>query len=522
MARGRCRLRRLAEAARWRRSLQLCLASLWLLDGVLQVQVFMFGHGFARMVGAAARGNPAVIAARPALIGEHGPLATSAIAVVEIVLGLGIAWRPTVKLALAASIAWALSVWWLGEGLGGLLVAGASPVTGAPGAVILYAALAVLLWPAELARPGRAAGQLAGRVAAGGPAARLLWLAAWGGLSLLCLRLAIWSPGALRASILAAANGQPRWLASADATAGTVLAHHGASASFALAGLLAVIASGIFWPDRARRVILGIAMLLAVVLWAAGQNFGGLFSGMATDPNSGPLLLLLALAYWPLPATGVAAGQARAAGREAGPASLVGPLVRRDIDVMNVAMALAMVSLLAGRPSPLLDRVWMLTFAVAAAWFASHAIRGWRQRSVPGQHVTHLLSCGGTGWWAGLSSRRRWGSRPGLRRYSPPGLARRPSGLVLAGNAGPVRSARGLESPVRWRWGWPWRACSFRCSERAGHQLAPPVAVLPQRPARAGRPSPRPRSRRRGRSRSAGRGPAARRRPGWTSSPRST
>ena len=62
---------------------------------------------------------------------------------------------------------------------------------------------------------------------------------------------------------------------------------------------------------------------------------------------------------------------------------------------MNVAMALAMVSMLAGRPSPLLDRARVLTFAAAAAWFAGHAISGWRRRAVPGQHVTHLLSCGG-------------------------------------------------------------------------------------------------------------------------------
>ena len=393
----------LAEAARWRRALQLCLASLWLLDGVLQIQLFMFSHGFARMVGAAARGNPAVIAGPVTwagrLIGQHGALATSAIAVVEILLGLGIAWRPTVRLALAASIAWALGVWWLGEGLGGLLVAGASPVTGAPGAVILYAVLAVVLWPG-LAPGGAGTGGAGtggagtGGAAAGGPAARTLWLVLWGGLALLSVRVAVWSPGALRESIIAQADGQPRWLASADATAAAVLGQHGAQAGLALAGLLAAVASGVFWPARARRLILGVAAVLAVVLWAAGQNFGGVFSGMATDPSSGPLLLLIALAYWPLPAAG-AVGQVRAAGPESAPGFLAGSLVRRDIDVMNAAMALAMVSMLAGLPSPLLDRVWVLTFAAAAAWFAGHAISGWRRRAAPGQHVPHLLSCGG-------------------------------------------------------------------------------------------------------------------------------
>ena len=155
----------LAEVARWRRALQLCLASLWLVDGVLQVQAFMFSHGFARLVDAAARGNPALIAGPVTwagrLVGEHGALVTSAIAVAEILLGLGIAWRPTVKLALGASIAWSAGVWWLGEGLGGVLVAGASPVTGAPGAVILYAALAVVLWPGS--GPSGSCGRAGGR-----------------------------------------------------------------------------------------------------------------------------------------------------------------------------------------------------------------------------------------------------------------------------------------------------------------------------------------------------------------------
>ena len=71
-------------------------------------------------------------------------------AALQVLLGLGIAWRPTVRLALAASVAWAVAVWWLGEGLGGLLAEAARPrVNGAPGAVLLYALLAVLLWPAD-------------------------------------------------------------------------------------------------------------------------------------------------------------------------------------------------------------------------------------------------------------------------------------------------------------------------------------------------------------------------------------
>jgi hypothetical protein len=64
-------------------------------------------------------------------------------------------WRPTVKAALVGSVAWSLAVRWLGEGLGGLFTGTASPITGAPGAVLLYALIAVLAWPAS-GIPGRA------------------------------------------------------------------------------------------------------------------------------------------------------------------------------------------------------------------------------------------------------------------------------------------------------------------------------------------------------------------------------
>ena len=134
-----------------RRVLQLLLAAAWLLDGMLQYQSFMYTRAFGQMLGGTAAGNPGIIARsiswNAALVTHHLPLNT-VFATIQLLLGLGIAYRPTVRLALAASIGWSLAVWWFGEGLGGVLSGGASPVSGGPGAVILYALLAVLLWPA--------------------------------------------------------------------------------------------------------------------------------------------------------------------------------------------------------------------------------------------------------------------------------------------------------------------------------------------------------------------------------------
>jgi hypothetical protein len=109
------------------------------------------------MLAASAAGNPAFIAdpitwsAR--LIAGHPTWTNAVFASVQLFIAVGIAWRPTVKVALAASIPWALGVWWFGEGLGGVLAGTANPVTGGPGSVVIYALLAVLLWPTD--RDGR-------------------------------------------------------------------------------------------------------------------------------------------------------------------------------------------------------------------------------------------------------------------------------------------------------------------------------------------------------------------------------
>src|SRR5690348_13976486 len=134
-----------------RRRLQLLLAGMWLLDGVLQLQSAMFTRQFPAMLAESAAGQPGVVAGpviwAARLIAEHPAPANAAFAALQITLGLALAWRPAVRLALAGSVIWGLAVWWLGEGLGGLLTGTASPVNGAPGAALLYAITAVLLWP---------------------------------------------------------------------------------------------------------------------------------------------------------------------------------------------------------------------------------------------------------------------------------------------------------------------------------------------------------------------------------------
>ncbi len=283
-----------------RRALQLILAATWLLDGLLQYQSFMYTSAFGQMIAGTAAGNPGPVA-RPigwnaALVEHHLVLLDTVFATVQLLLGLGIAYRPTVRVALAASIAWSLGVWWLGEGLGGVLSGSASPVGGAPGAVILYALLAVLLWPTD--RPGGTATCTAAR-AVGAPAARLLWLVLWGSLAYFALTPVNRAPQTLSDMVASMASGEPGWVTVLDDHAAAVLAGRGLTASIALAVALVVIAAAVVLPPPLARCALLLALVVTALVWVFGEAFGQILTGGATDPNSAPLLALLALAYWP-------------------------------------------------------------------------------------------------------------------------------------------------------------------------------------------------------------------------------
>ena len=287
-----------------RRVLQLILAAIWLLDGLLQYQPSMYGTMFGQMIGGSAAGNPGVIANpiswNAALVEHHQVLLNTVFATIQLLLGLGIAYRPTVRLALAASIAWSLAVWWFGEGLGAVLSGGASPVNGAPGAVILYALLAVLLWPAD--RPGVTAPFVAAR-AVGAPVARLLWLVLWGSLAYFALIPANRAPQTLHDMMVSMSGGETGWVTWLENQAAAALAGRGLTVSIVLAVALIAVAAGVFLPPPLARSTLILALVVAAFIWVLGEAFGQLLTGGATDPNSGPLLALLVGAYWPL-ATG--------------------------------------------------------------------------------------------------------------------------------------------------------------------------------------------------------------------------
>jgi hypothetical protein len=285
-----------------RRWLQLALAASWLLDAILQLQPFMFSKAFGQTLAATAQGNPAFVAGpitwSARLIEGHAAWANVAFATIQLLIAAGIAWRPTVKLALAASVCWSIGVWWLGEGLGGILTGAANPATGAPGAVIIYALLALLLWPVGADATDRD-GLFAAARPVGALPARLLWLALWGSLAWFAVLVVNRTPQGLHTMVAGMAAGEPGWVAWLDRGAASLLAGRGALVSAVLALLLATIAAGIFLPPPWARAVVLLAAAVAMAIWIVGENFGMIFAGSATDPNSGLPLLLLAAAYWP-------------------------------------------------------------------------------------------------------------------------------------------------------------------------------------------------------------------------------
>jgi hypothetical protein len=163
----------------------LVLAGLWLLDGVLQFQPYMYTKSFSMTTLTPVVGDNPEWVAGPmrtlnSVVAAHPVSVNTVFALIQVALGLGIAYRPTLRLALASSIAWSFGVWWLGEGFGGLFVGTANPLTGAPGSVMLYALAAVLLWPSEKVAPFQAAAWIGER------AARAAWSAVWGLLAVPC------------------------------------------------------------------------------------------------------------------------------------------------------------------------------------------------------------------------------------------------------------------------------------------------------------------------------------------------
>ena len=283
--------------ARRVQALQVVLGAIWLLDGALQFQPYMFTKGFVSNVIAPSADGNASFVSHPTLSVAHLMMPDVAtwnalFATIQVLLGIGIIVgalmrrTPLLRLALAGSFLWSAAVWWLAEGLGGVLT-GASPLAGAPGAVALYVVAGILLWPGD----DFPAPLLGSRFA------RAVWGTLWALSAFLLLEPPNQGRGAVSSVISAASAGEP-------APVHTMLSSVADSLKSAgpwLDSLLALVMLAVGAAVALRlleRAALATSVVLAVAIWIFGEAFGGILSGQATDPNSGPLWVLLALCMW--------------------------------------------------------------------------------------------------------------------------------------------------------------------------------------------------------------------------------
>lgn len=302
------------------------LGLIWLLDGALQFQAFMYGSGFISTLRAGAVGQPLVVADTinwaAGVMHWQQPLLNTSAALAQVAIGLGLMRRFTARPALILSFGWALSVWWFGEGFGMVLTASASPLSGAPGAALIYLLIGLIVWPGARAGAHGSAGSRivsrSGERAGGllGPrGARLAWAALWILAAWEWLRSTSANPNAV-SRLLASAPSGMGWLSTVQQWCARAAVGDGLPIGLLLALISVAIGVAVYYDWHAR-AFLKLSIALSLVFWVVGQGFGGIFAGGATDPNAGPLFALLAAAlYWTVldPPGRKAASTAAAAG----------------------------------------------------------------------------------------------------------------------------------------------------------------------------------------------------------------
>jgi hypothetical protein len=205
-------------------------------------------------------------------------------AAIQLLLGVGLLVPRTARLTLAASIAWALGVWYVGEGLAGMASGHASLIIGAPGSALIYALLAAAAWPrSDGSREGPA------------PWLPFAWAGVWVGGAVFQALPGQNTGTAVASTLTAGTEGAPAWLASLDNSVGSWAAGHGLLLVLVLVAAEALIGLGAL-SRRSRTPAVALGLILTLAFWVMGQDLGALYTGQATDPNSGPLLALMAIA----------------------------------------------------------------------------------------------------------------------------------------------------------------------------------------------------------------------------------
>lgn len=266
-----------------RRSVQSLLGFIWFIDGLFQFKPQMFTHAFIQQVVLpTAQGGPnwvtVIVKWGASLTSPHIAMWNTVFALIQIVLGLAFMFNFRLKATIVASLGWSLIVWVFGEGFGQLFTGQTLLLTGAPGAVVIYALLGVVIWPSKYqtsdgwSERGRRFAQLS--------VAALFLLGC-----VLHLQSTYLTPTGLSSAVVVS-------------FVGAVIGHEGAVVSVILAVIELVIAVLFVFRIRLRSTV-WTALVLAFVFWWLGQSFGQVFDPLSTDFNSGIVMMILAAAAYP-------------------------------------------------------------------------------------------------------------------------------------------------------------------------------------------------------------------------------
>jgi hypothetical protein len=299
------------SVVRTQRSLQIILGLFWLLDAGLQFQPFMFGKGFTTTyLLNNAQGQPAVISWIITNVGHfvspHVAVWNTFFALIQVAIGGGLLFRRTVRPALVVSFFWAFGVWFFGEGLGLIFSGSASALTGAPGSVFIYGLLGVMAWPRtakvhEGEQTGERVGiasSAAGRGLGGAATPLLVWCGYWSMAAVLFLLPDNRTATSVSSAITGMSSGEPNAYSHFLNSFGNQFGHGGIGTTWLLAIGSLIVGFGPLLRRRPSPFLL-LGGLLAGFFWVSGQGLGGIFTGSGTDPNTGPLIILLALAMVP-------------------------------------------------------------------------------------------------------------------------------------------------------------------------------------------------------------------------------
>ena len=303
--------RRSYSVVRTQRVLQIVLGLFWLLDAGLQFQPYMFSSNFtSTYLLNNAHNQPDIvrwiITNVGNFVGPHVAVWNTFFALIQVAIGLGLLFRRTVRPALAVSFLWVLGVWFFGEGLGQVFTGSASALTGAPGSVFLYGLIGLMAWPRSAPADEHAhteptvgiASSAAAQGIGGAATPLLVWCGYWSLAAVLFLLPNNRTPTSVSSAITGMSSGEPSVYSHFLNSFGNHFGSGGVWTTWLLAIGSLVVGFG---PLVFRRPTLFLAAggVLSTFFWVSGQGLGGIFSGSGTDPNSGPLVVLLALAMVP-------------------------------------------------------------------------------------------------------------------------------------------------------------------------------------------------------------------------------